>query len=497
MGMQIRTNDASGVNYTLLLISISLATFMSSLDGTIVNIALPTISEIFSLPMTSVSWVATIYLLVLTGCVLIFGKLADRIGFKIIFISGFFIFTIGSFACGYFPELFNSYGILIGSRIMQAIGGAMIVSIAPALVATFFPMKMKGKALGMITTVAAFGAAVGPVMGGILTQYLSWNWIFYINLPVGCLAIPLGMYSIPATPPAEKAPGVFDRLGAVLVFTGIGFLIYTVSQGASVGWTTPHILGAAAISAITLISLLFHELRIRDPLIDFRLFTKRNFLIANLMLIMTYFLFAGVNYILPFFLEIVRGLDPSRSGIILTALSGALMVSGILSGIMINRYGNRRLCIMGAFIVSLGYMMFIIFSTDVSISYIAISLAVLGFGLGFVVSPGTNMIMGMASRDRHGMVSSLLNVERFGPMTIGISFVSMLFIQAILSVGKYRNVTTTSPQNLVIEAVSTGFDLVFLVIFLVSLAILALAILSRDEVHPDNVDSDERVLVGV
>ncbi len=215
------------------------------------------------------------------------------------------------------------------------------------------------------------------------------------------------------------------------------------------------------------------------------------------MLIMTYFLFAGVNYILPFFLEIVRGLDPSRSGIILTALSGALMVSGILSGIMINRYGNRRLCIMGAFIVSLGYMMFIIFSTDVSISYIAISLAVLGFGLGFVVSPGTNMIMGMASRDRHGMVSSLLNVERFGPMTIGISFVSMLFIQAILSVGKYRNVTTTSPQNLVIEAVSTGFDLVFLVIFLVSLAILALAILSRDEVHPDNVDSDERVLVGV
>ncbi len=495
--MQINNKGASEINYTLLLISISLATFMSALDGTIVNIALPTISEIFSLPMTSVSWVATIYLLVLTGCILIFGKLADRIGFKIIFISGFFIFTLGSFACGYFPELFNSYGILLGSRILQAIGGAMIVSIAPALVATFFPMKMKGKALGLITTVAAFGAAVGPVMGGMLTQYLSWNWIFYINLPVGCLAILLGMYSIPATPPAQTAQSVFDRLGAVLVFIGIGSLIYAVSQGSSVGWTNPYILGTAAISAIALITLLFHELRIPDPLIDFRLFTKQNFLIVNLMLALTYFLFAGVNYILPFFFEIVRGLDPSRSGFILTALSGALMISGILSGILINRYGNRRLCIIGAFIVSLGYMMFVIFSTEISISYIILSLAVLGFGLGFLVSPGTNMIMGMAPRDKHGMVSSLLNVERYGPMTLGISFVSMLFIQAILSVGKYRNVTTSSPKDLVIDAVATGFDLVFLVIFLISLAILALAILSRDEVHPDNVDSDEPVLVGV
>ncbi len=495
--MQINSKGASGINYTLLLISISLATFMSALDGTIVNIALPTISEIFNLPMTSVSWVATIYLLVLTGCVLIFGKLADRIGFKIIFISGFFIFTLGSFFCGFFPELFNSYGVLLGSRILQGIGGAMIVSIAPALVATFFPMKMKGKALGLITMFAAFGAAVGPVMGGMLTQYLSWNWIFYINVPVGIIAILLGMYSIPATPPAGQKTTAFDRLGAILVFIGVGFLIYAASQGASIGWTSPHILFSIAISAIALLFLLYHELRITDPLVDFRLFTKRNFLFANLMLALTYFLFAGVNYILPFFLEIVRGLDPSTSGIILTALSGAVMVSGILSGLLINRFGNRILCVIGALVVSIGYVMFIFFSTEVSILYVAISLAIVGFGLGFLVSPGTNMVMGMASRDKHGMVSSLLNVERFGPMTLGISFVSMLFIQAILSVGKYRHVTTSSPKDLVIDAVATGFDLVFLVIFLISLAILALAILSRDEIHPDNVDSDEPVLIGL
>ncbi|MDO9539259.1 MAG: DHA2 family efflux MFS transporter permease subunit [Methanocalculus sp.] len=495
--MHLQNDVSSNRNYTLLLISISLATFMSALDGTIVNIALPTISEIFNLPMASVSWVATIYLLVLTGCVLIFGKLADRIGFKIIFVSGFLIFTIGSFSCGFFPELFNSYGVLIGSRILQAIGGAMIVSIAPALVATYFPMKMKGKALGMITVFAAFGAAVGPIIGGMLTQYLSWNWIFYINVPVGFIAILLGMYSIPATPPVGQTKTAFDSLGAILVFTGIGFLIYTVSQGASIGWTSPQILITAAISAVSLLFLVYHELRTPDPLVDFRLFTKRNFLIANLILVLTYFLFAGVNYILPFFLEIVRAFDTSTSGIIMTCLSGALMISGILSGVMINRFGNRKLCILGSVIVSAGYAMFIFFSKDVSLHYIALTLAVVGFGLGFLISPGTNMVMGMASRDKHGMVSSLINVERFGPMTLGISFVSMLFIQAILAVGTHRNVTTTSPGNLIIDAVSTGFDLVFVVLFALSVIIIALALLSKDEIHPDNLDSDEPVVIGV
>lgn len=490
-------NDHSEINYTLLLISISLATFMSSLDGTIVNIALPTISEIFNLPMTSVSWIATIYLLVLTGCVLIFGKLADRMGFKIIFISGFIIFTIGSFSCGFFPELFNSYGLLIGSRILQAIGGAMIVSIAPALVAAFFPMKMKGRALGLITMFAAFGAAVGPVMGGMLTQYLSWNWIFYINVPVGIIAIVLGLSSIPKTPPADPATTSFDHIGAILVFIGVGMLIYAVSEGASLGWTSPQILVTITISALALLSLLFHELRVPDPLIDFRLFTKKNFLIVNMMLALTYFLFAGVNYILPFFLEIVRGLDPSTSGIILTALSGAVMVSGILSGVLINRFGNRSLCIFGAVILSAGYVLFIFFSTDVTLHYIALSLAVVGFGLGFLVSPGTNMVMGMASRDRHGMVSSIVNLERYGPMTLGISFVSMLFIQMILMVGKYREVTLESPKNLVTEVVATGFDIVFVVIFVISLAIVALSLLSKDEIHPDNVDGDEPVLAGI
>src|SRR5512147_3294496 len=175
-------SSAPGVKeagFGLLIISISLATFMASLDGTIVNIALPTISESFGISTTTVSWVATAYLLVMAGCVLVFGKVSDMIGFKKVFLAGFSVFTLGSFFCGFLPELTGGFLVLIGSRILQAIGGAMITAIAPAMIMAYIPPDQKGKAMGVIMTFAALGTALGPTIGGFLTQYLSWHWIFF------------------------------------------------------------------------------------------------------------------------------------------------------------------------------------------------------------------------------------------------------------------------------------------------------------------------------
>ncbi|MCK9297689.1 MAG: DHA2 family efflux MFS transporter permease subunit [Methanoculleus sp.] len=488
--MHQSAGSASRQQYTLLMVSIALAMFMTSLDGTIVNIALPTISTIFDLPSTTVSWVATAYLLVLTGSILVFGKVADRIGFKTVFLAGFGVFTAGSFFCGFIPEAFDSFGMLIASRVLQAIGGAMIAAIAPALVAAFLPMKMKGKAMGVVTTFAAFGTAAGPILGGILTQYLSWNWIFYINIPVGAVAILLGSYAIPAGVTASGTPSPFDRLGAVLIFAGLGSLIYAVSQGSALGWTDPTILAALAAAGVALGYLVLHERRTADPLLDFRLFNNRNFLYVNLMLALAYFLMGGVNYLLPFFLELVKGFDPSTSGLVLTALSFAMMASGFLSGMLINRVGNRRLCIAGALVISAGYLMFRFFSAESTIYYIAGALAAVGFGLGLMLSPGTNMVMNMAPRDRQGMVSSLISVERTGPITLGISFISMIFVQAMLTVASHRHVTMSSPAEIRIDVLAAGFDLVFVAVFAVSLAVVALAFLSRDEVHADNREEE-------
>ena len=195
MGNTGNRNTKPGLN--LLIFSISLATFMAGLDGTIVNIALPTISEAFHVSSSTVSWVATAYLLVMAGCVLVFGKISDMIGFRKVFLSGFAIFTLGSFSCGLLPVITGGLFSLIGSRVLQAVGGAMITAIAPAMIAAYIPMKQKGKAMGIVMTLAALGTALGPTIGGVLTQYLSWHWIFFINVPVGIFAVLLGAKVIP------------------------------------------------------------------------------------------------------------------------------------------------------------------------------------------------------------------------------------------------------------------------------------------------------------
>ena len=321
----------------------------------------------------------------MAGCVLIFGKLSDGIGFKKVFLSGFVIFTIGSFSCGLLPDLLNSFPILVGSRAFQAIGGAMITAIAPAMVTAYIPMKQKGKAMGIIMTVAALGTAIGPTIGGVLTQFLSWHWIFFINVPVGIIAILLGAKVIPGSTPHNQ-PGGFDKTGAFLIFIGLAALLFAVSEGNTLGWTTPVILVSIALAMITLAYFVWHELRITDPLLELRLFKNKNFLMTNMIMSLVFFSFAGINYLLPFYLQYVKGYGTSDSGLILTALSVAMMVSGILAGILYNRVGGRVLCIAaGCFLVA-GFYMMTLLRVGSSTGFVILCLIVIGFRLGLMIT---------------------------------------------------------------------------------------------------------------
>jgi EmrB/QacA subfamily drug resistance transporter len=474
--------DQKGLN--LLILSISLATFMSSLDGTIVNIALPTISSVFNISSSTVSWVATIYLLVMAGCVLIFGKLSDSVGFKRMFLSGFVIFTLGSFFCGLLPDIFSSFFALIGSRAFQAIGGAMITAIAPAMIAAYIPMKQKGKAMGIVMTVAALGTAIGPTIGGILTQYISWHWIFFINVPVGICAILLGARVIPTTQPYNKNAG-FDRAGALLIFTGLAALLFAVSEGQSLGWDSPVILGSLALALITLGYFVWHELRTSDPLLELRLFKNRNFLMTNLVLSLVFFSFAGISYLLPFYLQYIKGFSSSDAGMIITALSVAMMVSGLLSGALYNRVGGRILCIASGIFLVAGYYMMTLLRVDTSVGFVILCLLVLGFSLGLMVTPASNMIMNSVAKRYQGMVSSLTSLERFAPLTLGIAFANLVFIQGITAIADNRGITESAPVNIKLHLITAGFDLAFFFSLVIAVIILILTLLTRQEVHPD------------
>jgi EmrB/QacA subfamily drug resistance transporter len=484
-------------SFTLLTISISLAVFMSALDGTIVNIALPTISTDFNLSSSTVSWVATIYLLVLAGCVLIFGKLADRVGFKKIFLVGFMIFTLGSFSCAVLPDLLNSFYVLVGSRVFQAIGGAMITAIAPAMVTAFIPLSLKGKAMGVIMTAAALGTAIGPTIGGVLTQYLSWHWIFFINVPVGIIAVLLGAKVIPMNTPVEKSTG-FDKTGALLIFTGLAALLFAVSEGMSLGWTTPVILGALTLAILTLGYFVWHELRMTDPLLELRLFKNKNFLLTNLIMALVFFSFAGINYLLPFYLQYVKGYGVSDSGLILTALSVAMMVAGILAGMLYNRVGGRKLCIAAGILLVIGYFMMTLLRINTPTGFVILTLLVLGFSLGLMITPASNMIMNSVGKQYQGMVSSLTSLERFAPLTLGIAFANLVFMQGIAAIAKHRGITETAPAKIQMELMTAGFDLAFFASLVIAVIIFILAIFARQEIHPDYLaGNDDDVVVGI
>ena len=478
------TGTGKEAGFGLLIFSISLAMFMGSLDGTIVNIALPTISESFHISTTTVSWVSTVYLLVMAGCVLVFGKISDIIGFKKVFLAGFAIFTLGSLACAVLPDLTGSFLTLIGSRILQAVGGAMITAIAPAMITVYIPMEQKGKAMGIVMTFAALGTALGPTIGGVLTQYLSWHWIFIINVPIGIVAVLLGAKVIPEMAGPAALTG-FDRTGAGLIFVGLASLLYVVSEGESAGWTSPAIVALALVAIITLGWFVRHELCTEDPLLDLRLFKNKNFLLANLLLSLVFFSFAGINYLLPFYLKYVRNYDTSSAGLILTALSFAMMGAGILSGMLFNRTGPRLLCIAAALPLTAGYFLMTRLHTDTPAGYVVASLVLIGFGLGLMLTPLSNMIMNSVARTKQGMISSLTSLERFAPLTLGIATFNLIFLQGVLTIAKNHDITKSSPAAIQVQVLSAGFDFAFLLSFVLGLVIVVLAVAAREEVHPD------------
>ncbi len=470
--------------FGLLLLSLSLAAFMSSLDSNIVNIALPSISESFDLTTTTVSWVTTSYLLVITGCLLVFGRIADTMGYRKIFLSGFLIFTLGSFCCAILPEIAFGFGSLIASRMFQAVGGAMMLSVSPAMVTAYFPGDWKAKAMSIVAAFAALGTAIASPLGGILSQYLSWHWIFLVNVPIGIFALLLGAKVIPASQP-PAASGTFDRAGAGLIFAGLASLVFVVSEGPTLGWTSPVILAIALLAAVTLLWFVRHERWIADPILDLSLFRNRNFFLANLLLLLVGFSFSGICYLLPFYLEYVHNYSPSSTGLVMTALSVPMVLAGLAAGATYKRFGPRRLSILACIPLILGYVMMTRLAFHTSTGFVVAALALIGLGLGLIFTPATTMIMMMVGKAKAGMVSGLTNLERKVPTPLGIATFNAIFIAGAIFIAKDYDVTKRSPSGLRLETLSAGFDLAFIISVVFGIVILIIAIAIREETHPD------------
>jgi EmrB/QacA subfamily drug resistance transporter len=269
---------------------VAVGIFMATLDTSIVNISLPTIAHYFGVALSgAVEWVIIAYLVVIAGVLLTIGRLADMIGHKPIWIAGLVIFTVGSAISGAAPSL----GLLIAARGLQGLGGALLMSISPAMLTNAFPAHERGRALGLNAVVVAIGVSVGPTLGGIITEHLTWRWIFYVNVPIGVIGFIASMRVL--TERMRRGRGRFDPLGAVLLAVGLVALTMGLSFGQEWGWTSPLLLSTLVVGIIALLALVVVERRVSDPIIDLALLRGRVFLSANASLILSFLALFAVS----------------------------------------------------------------------------------------------------------------------------------------------------------------------------------------------------------
>lgn len=407
------------------LATLAVGTFMGPLDSSVVNIVLPQISTYFHSDMASVEWVIMSYLVVISSLLLIYGRLGDMVGHKTIYITGFIIFTLASALCGAAPTL----PALIAFRVLQALGAGMMMAIGPAIIAAVFPPHERGRALGLIGSTVASALAFGPTIGSVLSEYFGWRSVFYINLPIGIIAIIAS--SLILRKSTETRNQKFDFAGAGVAFAGQLALLLTLSHGQSWGWSSLRIIGLFCVSAVLLISFIFIEKRVKDPMIDLTLFRNKLFSMANLAALLNFMAQFSVTFLMPFYFEKVRRLDTSYTGLLLSASPLVILIVAPVSGYLSDRMGSRLLSSLGMGAIAVSLFLLSRLGLDTPYARIALYLSLMGLGVGLFQSPNSNAIMSSVPRHRLGIASGMMASMRNIGMVMGVAISGAVFQTAL------------------------------------------------------------------
>jgi EmrB/QacA subfamily drug resistance transporter len=399
----------------LVLSTVSLGTFMATLDGSIVNISLPTIQAAFGVDLSIVEWIVVAYLLVLGTLLLPFGRLGDMVGYKKVYLGGFALFTLASALCG----ASQSIWMLIGFRALQAVGGAMLQAMGPAIVTRTFGARERGTALGLNSVSVSLGLSAGPTLGGVLTQFASWRWIFYINVPVGIVAILWAWRVLPLERGGTQQ--TFDLPGAALSFGGLFALLLALVQGQSWGWGSLPVVGLVVVAVALLVAFVGVELRRRQPMLDLRLFAIRSFWAGNVSLLIVFAGLFTATFLMPFFLQDGQGFSPVVAGLLLTPVPLTTMVLAPLSGALSDRIGPRLPATLGAAVMTAGLFLLTRIHLGSSPWDLVWRLVVLGIGQGMFFSPNSSAILGSVPRPRLGTASATIAQMRINGQALGIA----------------------------------------------------------------------------
>jgi EmrB/QacA subfamily drug resistance transporter len=396
--------------------------FMTTLDASIVNIGLPSIASAFGTPLTgTVEWIVIGYLVVIGALLLTFGRLSDMIGRSPIWIMGLIVFTVGSAVCG----AASSLGLLIAARALQGIGGALILSTSTAILSNAVPVTQRGHALGWGATSVALGASAGPTIGGFLTTLGTWRWIFYVNVPIGLIAILATLWLIPPT--LGRTAQKFDLPGALLLAIALAALTLGLSFGQEWGWMSARVLGTLGLGVASLIAAALVEARSTHPTIDLRLFRNRVFASAVVSLLCSMLALFAIGFLFPFYFEELRGFRPERTGFLLTPFPLAMVIVSPVAGALSDRFGSRLLAPLAMAITTAALLLLTQLDAMSPMSEIWWRLALAGAGLGLFQSPNTRALMSAAPQSQQGMASGIFATTRITGQALSVGVAGAVF----------------------------------------------------------------------
>lgn len=421
-----------------ILIIVLMSTFMSALDGSIVNVALPRMAVALNVTTSSIQFVATSYLIVIAGIILIFGKLGDMFGKTKMFTFGLGLFTFGSLLCG----ITASFPVLIAARVIQAVGAAATMANNQGILTEAFPPNERGKVLGLLGTSVALGALVGPGLGGLIIGAASWELIFLINVPIGLVAF---IFSLKMLPKSQKSSDEkLDYKGAVLFMLFVIPLFVALNEGVKLGFGNPVILLGFAVAIISFALFIYVERKIDNPLIQLKMFENKLFSLSIFCGFISFVAIFCNNIILPFYLQNVLSYSPQYSGLVLMVYPLILTAVAPLSGHLSDKIGSELLTFAGLLLTSIGLFAMSTLNEGSGFLNLVIFIGIMSVGMGLFQAPNNSLVMSTVTKDKLGIAGSINALVRNLGMACGIALATTL-LYSMMSVKIGYHVTDFVP----------------------------------------------------
>jgi len=410
------------------LVAVSFGLFMIMLDNTVVNVALPSIQKSLGLQVSELEWVVAGYALTFGAFMLTGGKLADLFGRRRIFVTGLVVFTAASLACG----LATGPDMLIGARVVQGLGAAMMNPATLSIITVTFAPRERGMAIGIWAGVSALALAIGPLTGGVISEYVNWNWIFFINVPIGLIAIAFAFAFIKESKDTslEQRP---DIPGLVSSAIGLFALSYALIEANNYGWGSTRILVSFAIAAVALVTFVLLELHQRLPMLDLSLFKNKTFSGANTVMLLVGLAMFGVFFFVSLFVQEILGYSPTQAGAAFLPWTLLIVVLAPQAGRISDRVGARWLVTSGMIVLAGSLFLFSRMGAGSDFWTLLPAMILGGIGMGVMMAPVTSTAMGSVPRDKAGVGSAVLNSMRQVGGSLGIAVMGAIVAAAVTS----------------------------------------------------------------